>query len=983
MTSLGYLAIFIDDDVLFAAHACAALHRLALAVPDGVTRLAEGSWVGLPLLERLSALACQQTAALELLETLAKHSPSTRVAMCSLAATLAVPPFGALPVLDDQPDQPASESGNVEDYGSRLQGNDVVMAEEEEESEKKEEAEKSEALEMEPMKLDQEHSESFDVAQIATDAGSDESAKVGWAAQTQSSEASAMDVTDGERAEAADLSGTRINVVPATPEIIDQETTHHRPDNGGAPSWVECYHELRDELAVGEAGQPEEAPATSCAGLVALGNFQEVAAQVPVTACLALLPETLRGEEGDGSILTVSAVPAIWNPRFADAADAVIAVDDMHELGTPEWCAGKEGTVVLLPRSMIQRAPAAPDWATAVWLCAEAGVSAVVVVNDLRDDGPGRPAFRMGLFGSPPPPITAFMINGHDGDAIKDAVRQAPSPLRASVRTIKATTSRDQEADHAADSQDGKQHTGASHASPPWARDVPPWPLVLRAPQDLAQAWSLLETVHRAVPSPEQESTLDALALRMGLPEKRVWLTRRLQRHHRGDADTAEPVEPNLAFVECDRAGDQLQQLRRQLAEKTGLMSSDITGEFEVRFREESSVGSAVMREWMDVLAQQAFLAPAHCLLVSYDGRASFLPDPAAPFVNPQWRGDFELLGRLVGLAIWHQVTLDLPLHPIVCNLLLRDGEPPEASDLAAERLRAVDEDLHRNKVQWLLSNDVSALGFDMLFTDALCVSPPAPAESAAGEASEGKGDDEVATERLPEIVGPEDILPGDVGTGEPLQLRVVPSSTQVMLVPGGSDRILTEDNKHEYVAALADWRLWKCMEGQVQAMGRGLRAVVPPAVLLEARRMLSAEQLAKLLAGLRDIDADDWERNSRTAGGLTPESKEVKWFWRVVHQYASDGRQDLLQNLLQFATGSRRVPVGGFAQLVGFNGGKHLFTLAKGSHLSAGALPTSHACICTIDLPPWETLDAAQRKLSAAVEAGHTRFDEGTARDD
>jgi hypothetical protein len=71
---------------------------------------------------------------------------------------------------------------------------------------------------------------------------------------------------------------------------------------------------------------------------------------------------------------------------------------------------------------------------------------------------------------------------------------------------------------------------------------------------------------------------------------------------------------------------------------------------------------------------------------------------------------------------------------------------------------------------------------------------------------------------------------------------------------------------------------------------------------------------------------------------------------------------------------------VGGFAQLVGFNGGKHLFTLVRGSHLSPKSLPTSHACICTVDLPPWESLEAAQQKLLAAAEAGHSRFDEGTA---
>ncbi|CAK0890776.1 unnamed protein product [Prorocentrum cordatum] len=87
----------------------------------------------------------------------------------------------------------------------------------------------------------------------------------------------------------------------------------------------------------------------------------------------------------------------------------------------------------------------------------------------------------------------------------------------------------------------------------------------------------------------------------------------------------------------------------------------------------------------------------------------------------------------------------------------------------------------------------------------------------------------------------------------------------------------------------------------------------------------------------------------------------------------------DRLQDLLQFATGSRRVPVGGFAQLVGFNGGKHLFTLARGAHLKPQSLPTSHACICTLDLPPWDSFKAARCKLLRATEAGGGRFDEST----
>jgi hypothetical protein len=494
----------------------------------------------------------------------------------------------------------------------------------------------------------------------------------------------------------------------------------------------------------------------------------------------------------------------------------------------------------------------------------------------------------------------------------------------------------------------------------------------------------------------------------MGLPEKRVWLTRRLQRHHRSDfgSHPDEPLEPQLAFVECERDGDQLQQLRKQLVEKTGLGTADIAGEFEVRFRDESSVGSAVEREWMDLLAQQAFILPSNRLLTSYDNGATFFPDPAAPFVNPHWKGDFEMLGRLLGLALWHQVTLDLPIHPHVCSLLLQDGEAlqPESQAEDAAVLESMDEELYRHKVQWLLANDICALGFDMPFLDALpersdvvqgrtsstaANSSVTPSSSSAESSSSSSSSSSSCCScnssnagditPLPQVVTPADALPGDEQTVEPLRLRPSPR-TQVALVPGGQDLTVTEVNKHEFVAALANWRLRGSLMGPVGAMLRGLHVAVPSSVLAEARRMLTPHELHALLAGSRDIDTENWERNTRLVGGLTSHSSEVRWFWRTVHQWASEGRQDRLQDLLQFTTGSRRVPVGGFAQLVGFNGGKHLFTLAKGAHMSCRSLPTSHACICTMDLPPWESFESAQLKLLAATEAGRLRFDEGTA---
>ena len=93
-------------------------------------------------------------------------------------------------------------------------------------------------------------------------------------------------------------------------------------------------------------------------------------------------------------------------------------------------------------------------------------------------------------------------------------------------------------------------------------------PLVgTRVSADVAQAWSLLETI--SLYDPGVQSELDSLLARMSVPEKRVWLTRRLVRHHRsqqaidGDLD-----ELPLAFVESNRflqPAAQIVEIRRQM----------------------------------------------------------------------------------------------------------------------------------------------------------------------------------------------------------------------------------------------------------------------------------------------------------------------------------------------------------------------------------------------------------------------------------
>lgn len=69
---------------------------------------------------------------------------------------------------------------------------------------------------------------------------------------------------------------------------------------------------------------------------------------------------------------------------------------------------------------------------------------------------------------------------------------------------------------------------------------------------------------------------------------------------------------------------------------------------------------------------------------------------------------------------------------------------------------------------------------------------------------------------------------------------------------------------------------------------------------------------------------------------------------------------------LLQFATGTSRIPVNGFKDLQGSDGPRR-FTIEKTN--DEDALPKSHTCFNRLDLPPYKTYDALRDKLLWAVE--------------
>ena len=116
---------------------------------------------------------------------------------------------------------------------------------------------------------------------------------------------------------------------------------------------------------------------------------------------------------------------------------------------------------------------------------------------------------------------------------------------------------------------------------------------------------------------------------------------------------------------------------------------------------------------------------------------------------------------------------------------------------------------------------------------------------------------------------------------------------------------------------------------------------------------------------GISKIDIADWKDNTRLKH-CNAQTPVVLWFWAIVEEYSEEMRA----RLLQFVTGSSRVPLQGFKALQGSTGaaGPRIFTL----HLIEAPtenLPKAHTCFNRLDLPPYPTREKMKEKLTQAVE--------------
>ncbi|KAF7365181.1 E3 ubiquitin-protein ligase [Mycena venus] len=223
---------------------------------------------------------------------------------------------------------------------------------------------------------------------------------------------------------------------------------------------------------------------------------------------------------------------------------------------------------------------------------------------------------------------------------------------------------------------------------------------------------------------------------------------------------------------------------------------------------------------------------------------------------------------------------------------------------MALTDLEAVDADLHRS-LNWMLENDITDV-LDETFT--------------------------MTEERFGELV-------------------------TIELKPSGGDIAVTEENKKEYVDAVVSYRISRRVKSQFDAFMEGLLELVPSELI----NVFDERELELLIGGMSEIDMDDWTKFTDYRG-YEKTDQVIEWFWQCIRSWPAERKS----RLLQFTTGTSRVPVNGFKDLQGSDGPRR-FTIERSG--DPHGLPRSHTCFNRLDLPPYQDYESLETKLIFAIE--------------
>ncbi|XP_076139892.1 E3 ubiquitin-protein ligase NEDD4-like isoform X14 [Alosa pseudoharengus] len=304
-----------------------------------------------------------------------------------------------------------------------------------------------------------------------------------------------------------------------------------------------------------------------------------------------------------------------------------------------------------------------------------------------------------------------------------------------------------------------------------------------------------------------------------------------------------------------------------------------------------------VAREWFFLLSKEMFNPYYGLFEYSATDNYTLQINPNSGLCNEDHLSYFKFIGRVAGMAVYHGKLLDgFFIRPFYKMML--------GKQITLKDMESVDSEYY-NSLKWILENDPTEL--DLRF----CID-----EDNFGQ------------------------------------------TYQVDLKPSGSDMVVTNDNKKEYIDLVIQWRFVNRVQKQMNAFLEGFTELI----IIDLIKIFDENELELLMCGLGDVDVNDWRQHTVYKNGYCPNHPVIQWFWKAVLLMDAEKRI----RLLQFVTGTSRVPMNGFAELYGSNG-PQLFTIEQWG--TPDKLPRAHTCFNRLDLPAYDTFEDLREKLLMAVE--------------
>ncbi|KAK6934616.1 HUWE1/Rev1, ubiquitin binding region [Dillenia turbinata] len=336
----------------------------------------------------------------------------------------------------------------------------------------------------------------------------------------------------------------------------------------------------------------------------------------------------------------------------------------------------------------------------------------------------------------------------------------------------------------------------------------------------------------------------------------------------------------------------------------------DLKGRLNVQFQGEEGIDAGgLTREWYQLLSRVIFDKGA-LLFTTVGNNATFQPNPNSVY-QTEHLSYFKFVGRVVAKALYDGQLLDVYFTRSFYKHIL-------GVKVTYHDIEAVDPDYYKN-LKWMLENDVSDIP-DLTFSM---------------DADEEK--------------------------------HILYEKTEVTdfeLKPGGRNIRVTEETKHEYVDLVADHILTNAIRPQINSFLEGFNELVPRDLI----SIFNDKELELLISGLPEIDLDDLKANTEYAG-YSAASIVVQWFWEVVKAF---NKEDMAR-LLQFVTGTSKVPLEGFKALQGISGPQR-FQIHK-AYGAPERLPSAHTCFNQLDLPEYSSKGLLQERLLLAIHEASEGF--------